>query len=48
MDASNIVGAALDSLEAEATVIVGVALAFGATLLAVRRGWGYLKGFSRG
>ena len=48
MDASTIVQGALDTLSGEATVIVGSALAFSATLLAVRRGWGYVKGFSRG
>ncbi len=48
MDASTLVQGALDTLSGEATVIIGAALIFSGSLLAVRRGWGYIKGFSRG
>lgn len=48
MDASTLVQTGIDSLSGEATVIVGAALVFSASLLAVRRGWGYVKSFTRG
>lgn len=48
MDASTLVTAGLDNLTAEAPVIIGAALVFSAALLGVRRGWGYVKGFTRG
>lgn len=47
MDASTILQAAIADLGAEAAVIIPAALVVGAALLAVRRGWGYVKGFSK-
>lgn len=48
MDASTLVQVGIDGLTSEAPVIIGAALVFSAALLGVRRGWGYVKGFSRG
>ncbi len=47
MDASDIVLAAVTNLTSEANTIVPAALVIGFTLLAVRRGWGYVKGFTK-
>ncbi len=47
MDASNILQSAIDGLASEAAVIVPAALVVGVALLGVRRGWGYVKGFSK-
>lgn len=48
MDASTLVDVGVDTLTTEAPVIIGAALVFSAALLGVRRGWGYVKGFTRG
>lgn len=46
-DASDILTGSVDLLKDEAGTIVPLALGVGVILLAVRRGWGYVKGFSK-
>lgn len=46
--ATDLVGSVPGELASEGVVIIGSALVFGAALIALRRGWGYTRSFTRG
>lgn len=47
MDASTILSETIANLGTEAAQIIPAALVVGGALLAVRKGWGYVKSFTK-
>jgi hypothetical protein len=47
LDASDVVKEAIEDLKDEAATIIPAALVVGATVLAVTRGWAYVRRFSK-